>query len=69
MTFTSPLATDFYPNVESAIPVQWRSCDTGVYPHLLNLTLWLVPASGPTVKIATLAQNIEDSGMAIYIKI
>ena len=56
-----PATGDFFLVSDTSISVQWSSCDVGVYPHLLNLSLW---QNG--VMLSTLATNIDDTGTTSF---
>ena len=60
VTFLMPRLGDSFLVSDTSISVQWSSCDVGVYPHLLNLSLW---QNG--VMLSTLASNIDDTGKVI----
>ena len=60
VTFSVPAMGDSFLVSDTSISVQWSSCDVGVYPHLMNLSLW---QNG--VMLSTLASNIDDLGKVI----
>jgi hypothetical protein len=54
---------DSYLASDAFVQLTWASCNVGVYPHKVTISLW----QNATQQIAVLASNIDDVGMRVYL--